>query len=111
MFDLAEAYRMLDTFVGAGATNFDVTIVDIDGQKRGFRAGQTARQLRSSLPQLVSGLQERQQNIIVPLVAHSPSLQRMGVATDEVVNVGTFSEGQRQFLDYHRNSVLLRASR
>ncbi len=56
---------MLDTFVGSGATNFDVTFLDIDGQKRGFRAGQTARQLRTSLPQLVPGLQERQQNIIV----------------------------------------------
>jgi DNA invertase Pin-like site-specific DNA recombinase len=65
MFDLAEAYQMLDTFVGSGATTFDVTFLDIDGQKRGFRAGQTARQLRTSLPQLVSGLQERQQNIIV----------------------------------------------
>jgi hypothetical protein len=65
MFDLAEAYRMLDTFVGSGATSFDVTFLDIDDEKRGFRAGQTARQLRSSLPQLVPGLQERQQNIIV----------------------------------------------
>jgi hypothetical protein len=65
MFDLAEAYRMLDTFVGSGATGFDVTFIDIDGEKRGFRAAQTARQLRMSLPQLMPGLQERQQNIIV----------------------------------------------
>jgi DNA invertase Pin-like site-specific DNA recombinase len=65
MFDLAEANRMLDTFVGSGATGFDVTFIDIDGEKRGFRAAQTARQLRSSLPQLVPGLRERQQNIIV----------------------------------------------
>jgi putative restriction endonuclease len=49
--------------------------------------------------------------LIVSPVAHAPSLQRMGVATDEAVNVGSFSEGQRQFLDYHRNSVLLRAFR
>ena len=65
MFDLAEANRMLDTFVGSGATTFDVTFIDIDGEKRGFRAAQTARQLRNSLPQLMPGLQERQQNIIV----------------------------------------------
>jgi len=65
MFDLAEANRMLDTFVGSGAAAFDVTFLDIDGEKRGFRAAQTARQLRTSLPQLMSGLQERQQNIIV----------------------------------------------
>jgi DNA invertase Pin-like site-specific DNA recombinase len=65
MFDLAEAYKMLDTFVGSGATDFDVTFIDIDGEKRGFRASQTARQLRTSLPQLIPGLQQRQQNIIV----------------------------------------------
>jgi DNA invertase Pin-like site-specific DNA recombinase len=65
MFDLAEANRMLDTFVGSGATAFDVTFIDIDGEKRGFRAAQTARQLRTSLPQLMPGLQERHQNIIV----------------------------------------------
>jgi len=56
---------MLDTFVGSGANAFDVTFLDIDGEKRGFRASQTARQLRTSLPQLMPGLQERQQNIIV----------------------------------------------
>ena len=65
MFDLAAANMMLDTFVGSGATAFDVTFIDIDGDKRGFRAAQTARQLRTSLLQLMPGLQERQQNIIV----------------------------------------------
>ena len=65
MYDIAESNRMLDTFVGSGATAFDVTFIDIDGDKRGFRASQTARQLRTSLPQLIPGLQERQQNIIV----------------------------------------------
>jgi DNA invertase Pin-like site-specific DNA recombinase len=65
MFDIAEANQMLDTFVGSGANAFDVTFIDIDGEKRGFRAAQTARQLRTSLPQLMPGLQERQQNIIV----------------------------------------------
>jgi hypothetical protein len=33
----------------------------------------------------------------------------MGVPTDRVLNVGTFTEGQKQFLDYHRDAVLLRA--
>jgi len=50
-------------------------------------------------------------NLIVAPVAHKPSLQRMGVETEGVVNVGSFTEGQRQFLDYHRNAVLLRAVR
>jgi hypothetical protein len=65
MFDIAEAYRMLDTFASVGALHFDVTFLDIDGQKRGFRSNQSIRQLRNSLPQLIPGLEERQQNIIV----------------------------------------------
>lgn len=52
---------------------------------------------------------ENSGDLIVSPVAHVPSLNRMGVATDHVVNVGTFTEGQRQFLDYHRESVLLQA--
>src|SRR5208282_3609701 len=47
--------------------------------------------------------------LIVSPVADSPSLTRMGVATDRIINVGTFIVGQKQFLDYHRESVLLQA--
>ncbi len=47
--------------------------------------------------------------LIVSPVAHVPSLNRMGVETNRIVNVGTFTEGQQQFLDYHRESVLLQA--
>ena len=49
--------------------------------------------------------------LIISPVAHRPSLQRMGVETNRSVNVGTFTEGQRQFLDYHRNNVLLQIAR
>jgi putative restriction endonuclease len=48
--------------------------------------------------------------LIVSSVAHRPSLRRMGVETELIVRVGDFTEGQRQFLDFHRNSVLLRTS-
>ena len=50
-------------------------------------------------------------NLIISPVAHKPSLYRMGVETDRLINVGTFTEGQRQFLDFHRNAVLLRVAR
>jgi predicted restriction endonuclease len=50
-------------------------------------------------------------NLIISPVAHRPSLQRMGVETERVTNVGAFTEGQRQFLEFHRNSVLLRVAR
>lgn len=47
--------------------------------------------------------------LIVSPVAHVPSLNRMGVETNRIVNVGIFTAGQKQFLDYHRESVLLQA--
>jgi putative restriction endonuclease len=48
--------------------------------------------------------------LIISPVAHHPSLQRMGIETRKVLNVGEFTEGQRSFLDFHRNAVLLRSS-
>jgi putative restriction endonuclease len=49
--------------------------------------------------------------LIISPVAHHPSLQRMGIDTATVVNVGGFTSGQRQFLDFHRNAVLLQSIR
>jgi putative restriction endonuclease len=48
-------------------------------------------------------------NVILSPVAHCPSLEKMGVRTGETVNVGSFTAGQRRFLEYHRDSVLLKA--
>ena len=49
--------------------------------------------------------------LIISPVAHRPSLQRMGIDTTKVVNVGGFTSGQKQFLDFHRNAVLLQSIR
>jgi putative restriction endonuclease len=49
--------------------------------------------------------------LIISPVAHRPSLQRMGIETEKLIKVGIFTEGQRHFLDFHRSSVLLKASR
>ena len=49
--------------------------------------------------------------LIISPVAHRPSLKRMGVDTEEVVNVGGFTSGQKVFLDFHRNAVFLQAIR
>jgi len=49
--------------------------------------------------------------LIISPVAHRPSLQRMGVDASKVVNVGGFTSGQKQFLDFHRNAVLLQSVR
>jgi hypothetical protein len=53
---------------------------------------------------------ENSGELLISPVAHRPSLSRMGVPIDRIVNVGSFSEGQKHFLNYHRDSVLLRAA-
>ncbi|MHB8474521.1 MAG: HNH endonuclease [Gammaproteobacteria bacterium] len=44
--------------------------------------------------------------LIVSPVADQRSLKRMGIETERSVNVGAFSEGQRRYLDFHRENVL-----
>jgi hypothetical protein len=65
MQQLTEALRMLDTFASVGATHFDLTHTNIDGEKRGFRPRQSMAQLKNSMPKLFPGATERQNNIIV----------------------------------------------
>jgi hypothetical protein len=65
MQNLDEAYKMLDAFASVGARQFDVTFLDIDRAKRGFRKAQTIEQLRNSLPKLLPGLTERRNSIVV----------------------------------------------
>lgn len=48
-------------------------------------------------------------DLIVSPVADVGALKRMGIDTDHVVNVGGFSSGQKTYLDYHRNRILLAA--
>lgn len=45
--------------------------------------------------------------LIVSAVAHQESLRKMGVDLAADINVGGFSQGQRTFLEFHREHVLL----
>jgi hypothetical protein len=73
---LAEALRMLDAFASVGAHRFDVTFLDIDGGKRGFRPEQSVTQLRYSLSKLLPGLMERRNSLVVrPHGAHVTLVQ------------------------------------
>jgi GNAT superfamily N-acetyltransferase len=47
--------------------------------------------------------------LVISPVADKPSLARMGVATDKTINVGPFSEGQRRYLEWHLELVLLKS--
>jgi len=44
--------------------------------------------------------------LIVSPVADQRSLKRMGIETENRVNVGAFSQGQRRYLEFHRENVL-----
>jgi hypothetical protein len=48
--------------------------------------------------------------VIVSPVAHHESLHRMGIQPGSPPKAGNFSTGQRRFLAYHRENVLLRSS-
>jgi putative restriction endonuclease len=54
---------------------------------------------------------ENNGELIVSPVAHLPSLKCMGIETEQVINVGSFSSGQKLFLDFHRNQVLLKSKK
>jgi hypothetical protein len=48
--------------------------------------------------------------LLVSDVAHKESLRRMGVPVGVVRNVGNFSEGQKRYLEYHRDYLFLAAN-
>ncbi len=48
-------------------------------------------------------------DVLVSPVAHAASLIKLGVEVTQALNVGRFSEGQRRYLRFHRESVLLRS--
>jgi hypothetical protein len=48
--------------------------------------------------------------LIVSPVAHRESLQRMGIDPQRSMNVGAFSSGQKRYLEFHRDNVLLKSS-
>lgn len=52
------------------------------------------------------GFEDSGKTIISP-VAHKDSLVRMGLDPGNPPNVGSFSSGQRQYLEFHRQNVLL----
>lgn len=54
---------------------------------------------------------ENNGELLVSPVAHELSLRKMGVPVGQTVNVGRFSDGQRKYLEFHRESVFLQAVR
>jgi predicted restriction endonuclease len=48
-------------------------------------------------------------DLIISPVTHKDSLLRLGLDADQKKNVGRFSEGQQRYLEFHRDSVLLKS--
>jgi hypothetical protein len=91
---IAEALKMLDTFASVGATGFDLTHTNIDGEKRGFRPSQSLAQLKNSMPKLFPGAAERQNNIII-----RPTSDKVHfVQLDDLDAIGLSRVGEAAFM-------------
>jgi hypothetical protein len=51
---------------------------------------------------------ENSGELLISPVADQDSLNKMGIITDRVVNVGGFADPQREFLEFHRTKVFLK---
>lgn len=51
---------------------------------------------------------ENDGELLISPVAHEESMQKMGIITDRAINVGSFAEPQRKFLEFHRENVFLK---
>lgn len=54
---------------------------------------------------------ENNGELIISPVAHRPSLQLMGIDTENIVNVGNFTQGQKEYLSFHRDAIFLQTRR
>lgn len=82
---LSEAMRMIDAFASVGATHFDVTFLDIEGSKRGFRPEQSVYQVKHSLPKLLPGLTERRNSLVVRPRSNSPAIIQLDDLTSDTL--------------------------
>jgi hypothetical protein len=58
---------------------------------------------------MTNGSFENDGELLISPVVHRESLRRMGIAPEERRNVGEFTEGQRRYLEFHREAVFLEA--
>ena len=51
---------------------------------------------------------ENNGELLISPVAHEESINKMGVVTNHIVNVGGFADSQKDFLEFHRTKVFLK---
>jgi hypothetical protein len=52
---------------------------------------------------------ENNGDVLISPAAHKESLVRLGLDYGRKLNVGTFSDGQKHYLEFHRDAVLLKS--
>ena len=52
---------------------------------------------------------ENNGDVLLSPVVHVPALTKMGLSSDMLKNVGAFSDGQKQYLNFHRDSIFLKS--
>jgi len=50
---------------------------------------------------------ENSGDLIISPIAHKDSMHKMGFIEESKINVGGFTDGQKSYLDWHRDSILL----
>ncbi len=50
---------------------------------------------------------ENSGELIISTAAHKDSINKMGISTSKVIHVGGFRDGQKKYLDWHRESIFL----
>ena len=60
-----QAVAMIDLFASVGATAFDLTHTNVEGEKRGYRANRSVAEVRESMPPLIAAADRRKNNVIV----------------------------------------------
>ena len=56
---------MLDLFASFGVEHFDITHINLDGEKRGFRPKRSLREVKTSMPYLLDSAPRRQNSVII----------------------------------------------
>ena len=60
-----EAQAMLDVFASVGATQFDLSIIGLDGEKVSFRRGVRLAELSRALPAILTSAASKQRSVVV----------------------------------------------
>jgi len=89
---------MLEVFTSVGASTYDLTVTNSNGDKKSFRKAVQVARLRQNLPSILDGASSHELNVIVRPVPGP--LARRPISEDAVRRATAFLQ-----LDDHRRAV------